>query len=110
MPSSLTLRTRAIAVAVAYAVPALLALAVHASPASLAVPAAGPWAGRLFGHSCGVADGSPALSLALAVAGPVTLALALFVRRGIAARLPLLFWWVAWALLALGSLVVAFGP
>jgi hypothetical protein len=103
-------RTWTSAALVGYGVPMLLALAVHAAWKSLAVPAAGPWAGRLFGHSCGVADGLPRLSIALAIAGPLTIAMALLVRHRILARVPLALWWVAWVLLALGSEINAFGP
>jgi hypothetical protein len=88
-----------------YGVPCALAVAMRPYAASLLVPAAGPWAGRLFGHTCGIADRLPTETLLLALGGAVAWALALGLRRRPLARLPLALWWVAWVLAALGCVV-----
>ena len=65
---------------------------------SLAVPLAGPFAARLWGHTCGISDLAPQIAYPWLALGLVALPLALRVRRG-----PWLapFWvfWAGWLLL-----------
>lgn len=114
----------------AYVPLALLLFAFHPSAQTLLVPLAGPWAARLFGHSCGMSDTMPAVSITLALlALPLFyLSLAPFGRASELGEqratesgttrpatktrtlrrlrhLPLAAWWIVWLLLALISVI-----
>ncbi|MEW6073390.1 MAG: hypothetical protein AB1726_12470 [Planctomycetota bacterium] len=104
MPLPHPSRRGTIAMLVAYGLPVAAAIAMRAAWPSLLVPAAGPWAARLFGHSCGMDGFAPPLTPALAVAGALALGLALLVPRSLFARLFAVLWWIAWVLAALVSI------
>ena len=85
------------------ALPGILALVATGEFLGLLVPLAGPFAARLYGHSCGLDAHAPWLTLGLVVLGLVSGAVVLRLRK-IWAWLPLaLLWWPAWLLAALVS-------
>ena len=64
---------------------------------SLAVPLAGPFAARLWGHSCGMIDLGPQLAYPWIALGLLAVPLALRERRGLW-LIPFWLWWGGWLL------------
>jgi len=82
-----------------FLLPAPVLFAMVPEVPTLLVPLAGPWAARLYGHSCGMDSFSPLGTWGLVILGLVSLAgLAYGLRRQRA--LPTvpaaLVWWPAW--------------
>jgi len=83
--------------------PSLVVFAVTRELVALAVPLAGPFAARLYGHSCGVDANLPWATWGLVALGAASLGLALK-RRRLWAMLPAaLLWWPAWLVAAFVS-------
>ncbi|MFT5463118.1 MAG: hypothetical protein ACI8QS_002004 [Planctomycetota bacterium] len=70
-------------------------------------PLAGPFAARLYGHSCGIDALLPAAAAALLVTGVACVVLAVRVRRPLALVPLALLWWPAWLFTAFVSVVNA---
>jgi len=79
-------------------------LLATAGPSALA-PAAGPWAARLLGHSCGISDLLPIASVLLALAGPLAIYLATRRHLSRARLIPLGLWAFLWTLAGLASFI-----
>lgn len=79
-----------------FLLPSLLLLVSARELAAPFVPLAGPWAARLFGHSCGVDGQTPWIAWTLLGLGAVAGLLAARVRRGWALAPLALLWWPAW--------------
>ncbi|MFT7679901.1 MAG: hypothetical protein ACI8QC_003906 [Planctomycetota bacterium] len=84
--------------------PSLIFLAMVRDGMALVVPFAGPWAARLYGHSCGVDSFLPAGAWGLLVLGAMSMALAIRFKRPRAVIPAALLWWPAWLLAALASM------
>lgn len=91
----------------AYALPAVLFFALAGSDIRpLFVPLAGPFAARLYGHSCGVSDQGPGLTAAVSIVGGIALGLRLRWRSPWFTAL-LALWWFVWLALGFVSMVNA---
>ena len=76
--------------------PSLIVAVATREAVALAVPFLGPWAAWLYGHSCGLDQAAPFLSVGLAAFGIASLALAWRKRHPLALLPAALFWWPAW--------------
>ena len=83
--------------------PPVVLLALTRDLRALVVPFAGPWAARVFGHSCGIDGQAPVAAWGLLAFGAASIALVCVVRRPLALLPAALLWWPAWLLSAVIS-------
>ena len=87
--------------------PSVLFFAAEPEGPSLLVPLAGPWAARLYGHSCGMDSFSPVGTWGLFAFGLVSLVLAHRAERPLAVLPAALLWWPAWLVAGVVSAINA---
>ena len=90
----------------AYGIPAIGFLMVEADVRDFFVPLAGPFAARLYGHSCGMCDHAPGWTAGWTLFGVVALFLKLRFRSHWFTALAIL-WWLPWLLFGFVSMVNA---
>ena len=90
----------------AYGIPAMLLYGADRDIRNAFVPLAGPFAARMYGHSCGMCDHAPGWTAGLTVLGALALYLKLRLRSHGFTALALV-WWLAWLLAGFVSMVNA---
>ncbi|MDF1800592.1 MAG: hypothetical protein P1V81_15555 [Planctomycetota bacterium] len=85
--------------------PCLMLLVMVPEPVTLAVPLAGPWAARLYGHSCGIDSFAPLAAWGLLALGILCIALIIRVKSTLALLPAAALWWPAWLFAAFLSVI-----
>jgi len=87
------------------ALPFLLLFVMVPEPATLLVPVAGPWAARLYGHSCGIDSLAPLAAWGLLLLGALCITLVVRVKSPLALLPAAALWWPAWLFAAFLSVL-----